>query len=108
SPPAYELEVVLSIYPELVGGPPIEDQVEPGDVGTGPFVEVFVVTPEKENVPREMGELGRVEGKHVIEVGDGRLAGERDRVQPADTGGHLESVVGVEVSRVPERLGEHR
>src|SRR5215213_2621419 len=51
---AHKLEVVLSIYPQLVGRPPVENQIEPGDVGTGPFIEIFVVTPEEENVSREM------------------------------------------------------
>src|SRR5207237_5026282 len=71
------LDGVKAVDSELVGRPPVQGELQPGNFCAGPLIEVLVVAPEEKQIAREMGELRGVERHDVVEVGNRRPAGER-------------------------------
>src|SRR3954471_10882269 len=101
------LHLVIAVDPEPVGWPPVERELEPGDLGTGPLVEVLVVSPEEEHVGGEVGELRGIQAQHIVEIRNRRLAGECDRIDTG-AGGKRECVALIDIGRIAERLVEDR
>jgi hypothetical protein len=57
--PAHVLHLVIAVDPEPVGRPPVQRELEPGNLGAGPLIEVLVVPPQEEHVGGEPHGSGR-------------------------------------------------